>query len=361
VILALVQEGMAQGLSQEKACQVLGISPRTIQRWQNPPGEKPARSRPRPYNALSPQEGAAVMAIIRSEKHSDQSCRELSLSLLTGPAHIYVSPTTIWQYEKALECNGRRGKQAIRRGPSVAPATDFAIGPNMLWDWDITYLCTARSHEFLYLYAVLDHFSRKVVAWLVSEQFVSDQVQRVWDRAIVAEGILHLPVEQWPKSLSDRGTQMRSQSTARYFQKLGIERLFSRPRTPNDNPEIESLFATVKTHPVYPAYFNNQRESERYFAEFFLWYNTIHPHTRLGMLTPEQVHTGQQAAILQQRATLKAQALAWRREYYLAQRGKVDVPVEDLMEIDLSNVDSWPCYSWQGPVMSSAKLATPID
>lgn len=352
---------MAQGLSQEKACQMLGISPRTIQRWRNPPREKPARSRPRPYNALSPQESAAVMAIIRSEKHSDQSCRELSLSLLTGPAHIYVSPTTIWQYEKALACNGHRGKRAIRRGAKVAPATDFATGPNMLWDWDITYLRTARSHEFLYLYAVLDHYSRKVVAWLVSEQLACEQVQRVWDLALVQEDILALPQECWPKSLSDRGAQMRSHSTALYFQKLGIERLFSRPRTPNDNPEIESLFATVKTHPVYPEYFNNQTESERYFDEFFPWYNVIHPHTRLGMLTPEQVHTGQKAIILAERVELKTQALARRREYYLAQRGQGDVPVEGLTEIDLSNVDSWPCYSWQGHIMSSAKLATPID
>lgn len=352
---------MAKGLSQEKACQVLDISPRTVQRWQHPVEKPPASPRPRPYNALISQEGAAVKAIIQSAKHSDQSCRELSLTLLTGPAHIYVSPTTIWQYEKALECNGPRGQMATRRSTTAAPATDFAVGPNMLWDWDITYLRMARLYEFLYLYGVLDHYSRKIVGWLVSEQLTSEQVQRVWDVALLNENILALPQDRWPKSLSDRGTQMRSHSTALYFQKLGIDRLFSRPRTPNDNPEIESLFATVKMHPVYPEYFNNRTEAERYFGGFVPWYNTIHPHTRLGMLTPEQVHTGQKAAILAERAELKAKALARRHDYYLRRRGNLNVPVNDLTEIDLSTLESWPCYSWQGPVMSSAKTATPID
>ena len=46
------------------------------------------------------------------------------------------------------------------------------------------------------------------------------------------------------------------------FKKLGIEQLFSRPRTPNDNPFIESHFATIKTQPVFPGYFADPAEAE---------------------------------------------------------------------------------------------------
>jgi transposase InsO family protein len=74
-----------------------------------------------------------------------------------------------------------------------------------------------------------------------------------------------------------------------YFQKLGIQQLFSRPRTPNDNPYIESHFATIKTHPAFPGYFADQAEAEAYFSQFYPWYNDVHPHTRLEMLTPSQV------------------------------------------------------------------------
>jgi len=361
VILDLVAEAMSQGLTQKQACAVLSLSPRTLQRWRQPVREKTATPHPRPYNALLPAESRAVEAIIRSPQHADLSCRELSLALLEGPAGIYVSPVTIWQRQVAMNCHGPRGRQAGRRGSATAPDTSFVTGPNQLWDWDITYLRLAEPYVFLYLYALMDHFSRKVLAWLISRWLRSEEVQRLWDQGLIEAGLLDLPVEQWPKSLSDRGAQMRSSSTGQYFQKLGIERLFARPRTPNDNAETESLFATVKTHPVYPEYFLDEVEAGRYFSDFFPWYNNVHPHTRLGMLTPEQVHSGQGASILARRAVVKAETLARRRAYYDAVRtGAPDLREEVLLEIDLSGVDAWPCYSWQGPDSAPAKLATPF-
>ena len=95
------------------------------------------------------------------------------------------------------------------------------------------YVTVLRSEErfvFWYLYSLLDHFSRKAVAWLVQPTFCSEQIQTLWDLGLVNEGRLGLPADQWPQSLSDRGAQMRSQSTRHYFKKLGIDQLFSRPR-----------------------------------------------------------------------------------------------------------------------------------
>lgn len=283
------------------------------------------------------------------------------MSLLDGPTSIYVSHVTIWRRQVTMNCHGPRGRRARRNGAATAPDTSFVTGPNQLWDWDITYLRTAEPYVFLYLYALLDHFSRKVIAWLISRGLRSEEVQRLWDQGLIEAGLLDLPVEEWPKSLSDRGAQMRSISTGQYFQKLGIERLFARPRTPNDNAETESLFATVKTHPVYPGYFLGETEAVRYFSDFFPWYNNVHPHTRLAMLTPEQVHNGQGVSILTQRAEIKGQTLSRRRAYYDALRtGDPDLREEVLVEIDLSDVHTWPCYSWQGPDSPPAKLATPF-
>lgn len=361
MILDLVAEAMSQGLSQKRACQVLSLSPRTLQRWREPVEERATAAHPRPYNALLPAESRAVEAIIRSPQHADMSCRELSLALLEGPASIYVSHVTIWQRQVAMNCNGPRGRRARRSGAVAAPDTSFVTGPNQLWGWDITYLRLIEPYTFLYLYALMDHFSRKVIAWLISRWLRSEEVQRLWDQGLSEAGLLDLPVEQWPKSLSDRGAQMRSISTGQYFKKLGIERLFARPRTPNDNAEMESLFATVKTHPVYPEYFLGETEAVRYFSDFFPWYNNVHPHTRLQMLTPEQVHSGQGASILARRAEIKAETLARRWAYYDALRtGDPELREEALIEIDLSGVDTWPCYSWQGPDLPPAKQATPF-
>jgi hypothetical protein len=157
----------------------------------------------------------------------------------------------------------------------------------------------------------------------------------------------------------DRGAQMRSHSTTTYFRKLGILQLFSRPRTPNDNPYVESHFATIKTQPAFPAYFATLAEAEDYFSQFYPWYNDVHPHTRLHMLTPAQVHSGQGPRLLAERAALKTATLAARSTD--AARGAQSFTLEELIADHLPDVSDYPCYSWTGPRNGSAKKATGLD
>lgn len=277
VMLKLIAEAKANGLPTERACAVLDVSPRTVQRWEaqvqshtsGPLAAPPAVIRPRPYNALTASEAATVIALIRSPQHADSSCRELALTVQTGPNPTFVSHVTIWEYERALNCNGPRGRQVTQKRGRTPPATDWVNGPNQLWDHNITYLPTWEPHVFLYLYSLIDHWSRKNIAWRVSSQLNSAEVQTLWDHGLINEGWLEQPAYTWPQSLSDRGAQMRSHSTTVYFQKLGIPQLFSRPRTPNDNPYIEAHFATVKTQPAFPGRFADQAEAEDYFSQFY--------------------------------------------------------------------------------------------
>ena len=371
MILELIAEAKANGLPIEQACAVLDLSPRTVQRWQaplrplpapptsGPMVAPPAPIRPRPYNALTASEAAAVIALIRSPQHADSSCRELALALQAGPYPTFVSHVTIWEYERALNCNGPRGRQTFQGRGRTKPDTDWVNGPNQLWDWDITYLHTGQSHVFWYLYSLLDHWSRKNVAWRISPHLVSAEVQTLWDHGLINESLLDQPTYTWPTSLSDRGAQMRSHSTTTYFRKLGIPQLFSRPRTPNDNPYIEAHFATIKTQPAFPAYFTTQTEAENYFGQFYPWYNDVHPHTRLHMLTPAQVHSGQGPRLLAERAALKAATLATRRAN--ATPGAHTFTLEELIADHLPNVSNYPYYSWAGPENGPAKKATRLD
>jgi len=293
MILALVAEASAQGLSEHRACQVLGLTPRTLQRWRQAVPALPAVPRPRPVNALTRPEAAALVSIIRSPQHADQSCRELALSLGQGIPAIPVSHVTVWRYQVALACNGPRGRQRHAH-PLGAPDTDWVTGPNQLWDYDVTWLTTLERYHFLYLYSLLDHFSRKTVAWLVRDTFTSESLRTLWDHGLLNEGLLEVPRDQWPHALSDRGAQMRAYSTRQYFEKLGIAQLFSRPRQPNDNPRtpappqvrVEAHFGTVKTHPAYPGQFADVPEALTYFTQFYDWYNHIHPLTTLHTALP---------------------------------------------------------------------------
>ena len=66
------------------------------------------------------------------------------------------------------------------------------------------------------------------------------------------QNILDLPEDQRPEVINDRGRQMKAKPIQRLCEDHGMPQLFARPRTPNDNPFIESAFSTVKRAPAYP-------------------------------------------------------------------------------------------------------------
>jgi transposase InsO family protein len=120
-----------------------------------------------------------------------------------------------------------------------------AIAPNQLWSWDITYLPTTVRGIWLYLYLVIDVWSRKVVAWDVAERedpaIAADLVSRACLRERISKGrrqplVLH----------ADNGNAMRAATLESRLEELGVLRSFSRPRVSNDNPYSESLFRTAK-------------------------------------------------------------------------------------------------------------------
>lgn len=356
MIQTWVATATADGLSLKRACAILGLTPRTLQRWQRPAGPRLTAPsvRPRPVNALTRPEAAAVVSVIRSPAHADESCRELAASLAHGIPAISVSAVSVWRYQVALHCNGPRGRQ-VHAHNLGAPDTTWVTGPNQLWDGDVTWLPTTEPYVFLYLYSLLDHHSRKVVAWFVRDAFTSDHWQALWDQGLINEGFLDRPRAEWPASLSDRGAQMRSHSTQQYFLKLGIRQLLSRPRTPNDNPRIEAHFGTVKTHPAYPGRFADPAAAEAYFGSFYTWYNHIHLLTTMHLLTPHQVHTGQTATLLTARVAQAARAQETRRT-----ASRNPFTLEALIAEPLPDVSRYPVYSWAGPTAGPAKHATPL-
>jgi len=313
--MELLEDAIGQGLTARAACAALGLSERRWRVWRQRArlgdfDRHPVPAHVRPYNALTPQERELIGTAVGCAEWADASCRELSVKILERH-QVYVSHVSIWLFERERGLAGHRGKRR-RMGVTRpdAPDTSFLEGPNQLWAWDITKLRTGVPHRFWYLYVVLDQWSRKVVGWHVSERETSAEAQPAWDHAVLAEGV---PAERMPRSLSDRGAQMRSKSTATFFQDLGVARLFARPRTPNDNPFVESLFATVKTAPAYPGVFPTLAEARAYFTRFFAWYNDEHLHTRIGMVTPSQKHSGEAVRILAEREVIKQQTMVQRR------------------------------------------------
>ena len=93
-----------------------------------------------------------------------------------------------------------------------------------------------------------------------------------------------------------------------------MPQLFARPRTPNDNPFIESAFSTVKRAPEYPGRFLDEQEATTYLARYFEWYDTEHYHSGIDYVTPMQAHQGLRPGIVAKRQAKMATQRRRRRE-----------------------------------------------
>jgi len=193
-------------------------------------------------------------------------------------------------FYRVLDAHGqvhRRGRARPPQEPRQVPSLR-ASGPNQVWSWDITYLPTTVRGIWLYLYLVIDVWSRKVVAWDVAEREDPAIAADLVSRACLRERISRR--RQQPLILhADNGNAMRAATLESRLEELGVLRSFSRPRVSNDNPYSESLFRTTKYRPDY---------SRRPFAD---WYNHRHRHSGIKFVTPHQRHNGDALEICRHR------------------------------------------------------------
>ena len=129
-----------------------------------------------------------------------------------------------------------------RRRPHVGrPARTSRRGPNQLWSWDITYLKTPVRGVFVYLYLMLDVWSRKIVGWATGATLHATLSGNALQMALCqrqpARGLLHH---------SDRGVQYASREYRDWLRLAGLEPSMSRAGNPYDNAAMESFMATYK-------------------------------------------------------------------------------------------------------------------
>jgi transposase InsO family protein len=177
-----------------------------------------------------------------------------------------------------------------------------ADGPNQVWSWDISYLPTSVKGIWLYLYLVVDIWSRKVVAWDVEQSESAELAAQLVSRACLKERISKRRTQLLILH-ADNGTSMRGATLEVRLEELGVLRSFSRPRVSNDNPYSESLFRTVKYRPNYPNRpFRSKEEACQWVSSFVDWYNHQHRHSGIKFVTPEQRHCGEAIEICRQRS-----------------------------------------------------------
>ncbi|GAB6163962.1 hypothetical protein JCM12298_31220 [Desulfothermus naphthae] len=301
-----ITQAKKEGCSLKKACDLIGISIRTYQRWKSAGTlEDKRKDVPRkPANKLSEQERKKILSICNSETFKELSPNKI-VPMLADRGRYIASESTF--YRVLREAGQLTHRQRSKPKTYSKPKHYRASGPNQIWSWDITYLPTLIQGMFFYLYMYIDIYSRKIVGWEVYSEQKSDLATKVLNRALLCENI----TGQGLVIHSDNGKPMKGSSMLATMQNLGIVPSFSRPHVSDDNPYIESLFKTVKYCPEYPCRFASLEEARKWCFEFVNWYNFKHYHSKIKFVTPEQRHLG-----------LDIEILAKRKDVYKKARSK---------------------------------------
>ena len=300
----MVKEAVEGGARRHKACEILGVSVRTLQRWEKEPGGGDQRAGPKskPANSLSEPEKDLVVAVANSPWFRDVSPAQIVPILAENGIYI-ASEASFYRILRKRKMLVHRS--SARPARHSRPKEYVATGPNQVWSWDITYLKSSIKGNFYYLYLVVDVFSRMIVGWAVhdeeSEEFARDLIQEACLRHGVDPETLVLH--------SDNGGPMKGATMLATLQWLGIVPSFSRPSVKDDNAFSEALFRTLKYRPEYPSVpFESLGAARRWVEKFVQWYNHEHRHSGIRFCTPASRHEGEDVSILEKRKEVYEEA-----------------------------------------------------
>ncbi len=187
----------------------------------------------------------------------------------------------------------RMGIEALYRKPNTSkPAPGHKIypyllrklavtRPNQVWAMDITYIPMARG--FVYLVAVMDWFTRKVLAWRLSITLETGPCLEALEEAIARfgkPGIMN----------TDQGSQFTSIDFIKTLKDAGIQISMDGKGAWRDNVFVERLWRTIKYEEVYLHAYDSVSAAREGLTRYIRFYNTRRPHSSLAEQTPDQAY-----------------------------------------------------------------------
>jgi putative transposase len=278
-VIEAIDTAVRAGARQTRACEIVGITPRTLQNWHRGGTEdKRKGAQKNVVRKLSDEEREQILSLCTSERFKDMTPHEI-VAILAQESSYLASESTMYRVLRARNMVHHRGNTRPKRTVSKPPQV-VATGPNQVFSWDITWLHTSVRGIFLFAYVIIDIFDRTIVGWEVhdreDEQLARDLFARLSKRLNLKGAHVH----------SDNGNPMKGLSLLGLLYTLGVSNSYSRPRVSNDNPFIETFFKTLKYSTKYPGRFEDIHQARDWFAAFVHWYNMQHLHSALGYVTP---------------------------------------------------------------------------
>ena len=297
----LIKQAVKDGARQSKACEALGLSERTVQRWTREDAvqadNRNNANREAPANKLSEEERQTIVDVCNSDRFKSLPASQI-VPVLADEGKYLGSERTFYRVLQERGQQHHRGRAA--KAGKRKPTSYCATGPNQVWSWDITFLRSPVRGQFYYLYLVIDIYSRMIVAWEIHERESAEYASQMITKACIRHGIAAM---EKPLVLhSDNGSAMKGGTMLSTLQRLGVVSSFSRPRVSDDNPFAEAVFRTLKYRPGYPSKpFADIEAARNWVHGFAQWYNEDHRHSGLKFLTPGQRHRGETKVLMDNR------------------------------------------------------------
>jgi transposase InsO family protein len=190
--------------------------------------------------------------------------------------------------EEALLCQLKQrwvpttdSRHGLMTYPHLLPQTEVTQ-VNQVWVADITYIRLPRS--FVYLAALLDAYSRKVIGWALSRWIDTTLTLQALDQALATR-----PVEPGLIHHSDRGVQYASSAYVERLQEHGIQISMAARGNPYENAQAEAFFKTLKSEEVSLKDYRDIPDAEQHLERFIEdVYNTKRLHSALGYRPPAE-------------------------------------------------------------------------
>jgi putative transposase len=153
--------------------------------------------------------------------------------------------------------------------------------PNQVWAADITYLPMKRG--FVYLFAVMDWASRKVLSWRISNTLTTDFCIDAVEEALIRYGTPEI-------FNTDQGSQFTSMEFTQLLKNQSIQISMDGKGCWRDNVFVERLWKSIKYEEVYLRAYGSVNAAKEGIGRYMAFYNNARPHSALNGITPDKVY-----------------------------------------------------------------------
>jgi transposase InsO family protein len=301
-IIRYVEEQKMKGQSIQKILSQLGVKRSTYYRWKNPVIKKSLIR----TSMITPEEKRRIEEV----KEMNPQLRHRQIQGILQGLGLYLSPSVVYEHLRSI------GKiEHYERRPSPWEVARYEpCKKNKLWgaDWSRLKIGWLR----WYLLAVIDYYSRVVVAYDIVPSVNASHVKRVYQAALKKENISLK--ESLPELRVDRGAPNTAHVTREFFEEMGAELSFSRVNRPTDNARTERLFGTIKQEEIYVVgNYPDEISARREIGQYLDYYHHRRPHQGLWNFTPAYVHhVNNKSQILDELNKLKINSKHRRKQYW---------------------------------------------